>query len=183
MNESQISVRYAKALFQSASEKGVLDRVYKDMQVLTETCKLEDFTYMLELPTLQPSKKCELVKTILENELSETSLAMIYLVIKNKREGYLPDITRNYGDLYRLAKGIRAASLKTAQPVDKAAMSKIKSLIGKAYDSDVELTSSVDEEVIGGFVLTIEGKQYDASVASSLRKMRKQLLQTRIEKK
>jgi F-type H+-transporting ATPase subunit delta len=46
----------------------------------------------------------------------------------------------------------------------------------------VELTSSVDGDVIGGFVLTIEDMQYDASVASSLRKMKKQLLQSSIEK-
>jgi len=56
MNESQISVRYAKALFQSAAEQQLLDQVYKDMEVLTSTCKLEDFQYMLELPTLQPSQ-------------------------------------------------------------------------------------------------------------------------------
>ena len=183
MNESQISVRYAKALFQSASDKKVLERVYKDMQLLTETCKLDDFTYMLELPSLQPSQKCKIVNTILEKKISEISLAMIDLVIKNKREGYLLDIVRNFSDLYRRAEGIRTANLVTAQPIDKTALENIKKLIAKAYDSEVELTSSVEEEVIGGFVLTIEGMQYDASVASNLRKMRKQLLETRIEKK
>ena len=63
-----------------------------------------------------------------------------------------------------------------------AAMKSISDLIRKAYDSEVELSSSVDEDVIGGFVLTIEDMQYDASVASNLRKIKKQLLQTSIEK-
>ena len=61
-------------------------------------------------------------------------------------------------------------------------MQAIRDLIKNAYDSDVELSSSVDEDVIGGFVLTIEDLQYDASVASSLKKLKKQLLQTSIEK-
>ena len=51
------------------------------------------------------------------------------------------------------------------------------------YVASLKLSSSVNEDVIGGFVLTIEDMQYDASVASKLRKMKKQLLQTSIEKK
>ena len=108
---------------------------------------------------------------------------MINLVIKNKREIFLPGIARNFRGLYRKAMGIRSASLVTPQPVDEQALNSIKALITKTYDSDVELTSSVNKEVIGGFVLTVENMQYDASVATSLRKLKKQLLQTSIENK
>jgi len=182
MNESQISVRYAKALFQSAREQQVLDRVYRDMEALTSTCKMKEFQYMLVVPTVQPSQKNKCMDSIFENYLSKLSLSMIDLVVKNKRETYLPGIARNFMDFYRKEKGIRAASLITAQVVDEAALEGIRDLIKKAYDSEVELSTSVDENVIGGFVLTIEDMQYDASVASDLRKIKKQLLQTSIEK-
>jgi F-type H+-transporting ATPase subunit delta len=182
MNESQISVRYAKALFQSASEQQLLDKVNMDMEVLTSTCKLEDFQYMLVVPTLQPSQKIKLLRSIFEKHLSKISYSMIDLVVKNKREAYLPGIARNFMDLYRKEKGIRTATLVTAQAVDESAMNGIRTLIRKAYDSEVELSSSVAEDVIGGFILTIEDMRYDASVASNLRKLKKQLLQTSIEK-
>ena len=182
MNESQISVRYAKALFLSAAEHQQLDTVYKDMELLSDTCKLEDFQYMLEMPSLQASQKYKLIDSVFKKHLSNLSISMINLVIKNKREVYLPGIARNFGDLYRKSKGICTATLVTAGPVDDAAMKSIRDLIKKTYDADVELTSSVDGDVIGGFVLTIENIQYDASIASSLRKMKKQLLQTSIEK-
>jgi F-type H+-transporting ATPase subunit delta len=182
MNESQISVRYAKALFQSAAEQHILDDVYKDMEVLSNICKLEDFQYMLVLPTLQPSQKIKLMGTLFEKHFSRLSLAMINLVMENKRESYLPGIARNYRDLYRKTKGIRTASLITAQPTEESEMSKIRNLIRKAYDSEVDLSSSVDEDMIGGFILTIEDMQYDASVATNLKKIRNRLLQTSIEK-
>lgn len=182
MNESQISVRYAKALFQSASEQQILDTVYKDMEVLASTCKQEDFQYMLVVPTLQPSQKIKLLRSIFEKHLSKISLSMIDLVVKNKREAYLPGIARFFRDLYRSEKGVRAATLVTAQSVDDAEMNGIRKLIRKAYDSDVELTAAVDADVLGGFVLTIEDMRYDASVASNLKKLKKQLLQTSIEK-
>ena len=181
MNESQISVRYARALFQSASEKGILDEVYRDMELLSETCKLDEFQYVLVLPSLQVSQKCKVVKEVFKASMHATSLGLINLVIKNKRELYLPGISRNFKDLYRKTRGIRTAALLTAQPVDEDTISSIKDLIARAYDSEVELTSGVDEEVIGGFILTIEDMQYDASVATSLRKLKKQLLETSIE--
>lgn len=182
MNESQISVRYAKALFKSASDKGILDTVYKDMELLTETCTLEDFRYMLVIPTLQVSQKRKMVGSILGQHLSEISLSMVNLVIKNKREVFLAGIARNFCDFYRKARGISSATLVTAQPVDEASMQGIKELIKKAYDADVELASVVNDKIIGGFVLTIEDRQYDASVTSNLKKIKKQLLQTSIEK-
>ena len=182
MNESQISVRYAKALFQSASEQRILDTVYKDMKVLTSTCKLEDFQYMLGVPTLQPSQKEKLLRAIFEKHLSKISLSMIDLGVKNKREAYLPGIARFFRELYRKETGVRAATLVTAQAVDESEMNGIRKLIKKAYDSYVELTTVVVGDVIGGFVLTIEDIRYDASVASNLKKLKKQLLQTSIEK-
>lgn len=182
MNESQISVRYAKALFQSAAEQHLLDDVYKDMEVLSSTCKLEDFQYMLVVPTLQPSQKIRLVGDIFEKNISKLSLSMINLVIKNKRESFLPGIARNFKDLYRKERGISTASLITAQQVDESEMDGIRKLIKKAYDSEVELTTAVDGDVIGGFILTIEDMRYDASVANNLKNLKKQLLQTSIEK-
>ena len=177
MNESQISVRYAKALFKSAVEKKILDSVNKDMDLLAETCKLDDFQYMLELPSLQPSQKSKFISSIFAKIMSEISLALIHLVIKNKRESYLPGIARNFRDLYRTEKGIRSAELVTALEVDDSTIKSIRELIKKAYDSDVELSSSVDGDLIGGFVLKIEDRQYDSSVASNLKRMKKQLLQ------
>ena len=182
MNESQISVRYAKALFLSASEQQLLDRVNMDMEMLSSTCKLEEFQYMLVVPTLQPSQKIKVLRAIFEKHVSNITLSMLDLVVKNKRELFLPGIARNFMDLYRREKGIRTASLVTAQSIDQSAMERIRDLIRKAYDSEVELSASVNEEVIGGFVLTIEDMRYDASVASNLRKLKKQLLQTSIEK-
>lgn len=182
MNESQISVRYAKALFQSALEQQVLDEVYRDMDVLSSTCKLEEFQYMLALPTLQPSQKIKMCASIFEKHLSQISISMINLVIKNKRETNLPGIARYFRDLYRKDKGVRTARLVTAEAVDQKTMDGVRKLIKKAYDSEVELSTGVDGNVIGGFVLTIEDKRYDASVANNLRKIKKQLLQTSIEK-
>lgn len=182
MNESQISVRYAKALFYIASEKGLLDEVSRDMELLTETCKVGEFHFLITQPSLQASKKCRIIDSVLKEHLTGISLSMINLVIKNKRELYLPAIARNYGDLYRKARGIRSASLVTAHPVDQEEINRLKKLIKRAFKEEVVLTQTLDEEIIGGFVLTIEDQQYDASIARSLKKMKEKLMHNSVEK-
>ena len=182
MNESQISVRYAKALFRSASEKKLLDEVFRDMELLTETCQVTEFQYLLAQPSLQASQKCSMVESLLKSHLTGISLSLVELVIRNKREIYLPGIARNYKELYRKAKGIRSATLVTAYPVGDEEVEKIRTLIQDTFKEKVELAKTIDEEIIGGFVLTIEDMQYDASVARNLRKMKNQLMKTSIEK-
>jgi len=182
MNQSQISVRYAKALFQIASEKQLLDEVFRDMQILTITYGIPEFQNLLVQPFLKASQKCNMVESVLKNRVTRISLSLIELVIKNKREIYLPGMARNFQDLYRKARGIRSATLITAHPVEEKEVSMIRELIGKTFPGEVELTEKLDEEIIGGFVLTIEDMQYDASVARNLRDMKNQLVQTSIEK-
>jgi F-type H+-transporting ATPase subunit delta len=178
MNDSQISVRYARALFSLASEKQELDEVYRDMELLMETSKLEEFQFLLMVPSLKPGRKIEILDSVFKSSVREMTSSMIGLVVKNKRELYLPGIARNFKDMYRRAMGIRSASLVTAHPVDEKTMEGVRALIARAYDADVELATAVDQDVIGGFVLRIEDSQYDASVANSLKNIRKQLLQT-----
>ena len=179
MNESQISVRYAKALLKNASQKKILDQVNRDMDLLAETCRQEEFQYMLLVPTLKPGKKLKLMEAFFKSKISDTSLSMIKLVVENKRDIYLPGIARNFSTLYRKEMKISSASLVTAEPVETKALQEIKDMLARVYDSGVELSTRVDDGVIGGFVLTVEDMQYDASVSTGLRKLRKQLLQTR----
>jgi len=183
MNESQIAVRYAKALFQVARDQKILDQVSRDMEMLTDTCRVEDFMYMLALPSLQASQKRKIIDSVLKERISESSMSMIHLVIRNKREIYLPGIARNFMDFYRDARGITAASLVTASEVKPGVADKMRKMVSDAFGSEVDMQTSVDHKLIGGFTLTVKDQRYDASVASSLRKMKSQLLQTRIEKK
>ena len=95
MNESQISVRYAKALFKSALEQKLIDRVHKDMLLLAEICKVKDFKYMIETPAFSSDQKCNITLDILSDKISDLTISLVRLVMENKRERHIPDIARN----------------------------------------------------------------------------------------
>ncbi|MFZ5938965.1 MAG: ATP synthase F1 subunit delta [Bacteroidota bacterium] len=183
MNESSISVRYARALFQSAKDKGLMEEVNHDMELLLSVCRNEGFNRMIETPVLSGTRKCELLDHMFGDRISALTKSLLELVIRNRRDQYLQGIARYYRELYKKDKGIRSVSLVTAKPLDKETGEKFAKIIQKAFSSEIEMTTAVREELIGGFLLTVEDQLYDASVASSLKKIRKHLLQSTTEKK
>ena len=94
MNDSKISVRYSRALFQSALEKKILDKVNQDMILISEICKIAETKEFLQSPIIVPSKKIEIFHKIFGGNVEEITLSLIDLVVKNGRESYLPAIAR-----------------------------------------------------------------------------------------
>ncbi|MFC2129539.1 ATP synthase F1 subunit delta [Bacteroidota bacterium] len=176
MNDSKISVRYAKALFESALEKNILDEVRQDMIHLHEICKLEEFDSFLRSPIMKESQKRKVIGAIVEDKVQSLTMGLIDLVLKNNRELYIPGIARKFEVLYKKNKGIKSAVLVSAYSVDSNLKERVSKILKDAMKSKIDLTTEKNKELIGGFVIRIEDQQYDASVASKLKNIEKQLL-------
>lgn len=177
MNESKISVRYAKALFELAKEKNVIDAVIEDMQQVEEVCYgMANFWLMIESPVVKTSQKREAVKQIFEKDIHEITLKFLDLVLQNRREIYLKDISRNFLALCRKDQGILAAVLTSAIEMEEDSKTKLNELLAKSFSSKIELKEVIDRDLIGGFVLRIEDQQLDASVSNQLVQIKRELL-------
>ena len=182
MDLSTINVRYAKAFFLTAKEKKLLETFNADIQLINEVCKTStDFILLLESPIIKVSNKEKLITEIFKGKVHETTLNFLLLIVKNKREVHIPGICRNFLDLTRKDQNIRSALLVTATVVPSEMISKISSLLEEQLKSKVELTSKVDENIIGGIVLRLEDKQYDASVATQIKKIKQKLLESELK--
>jgi F-type H+-transporting ATPase subunit delta len=171
-------VRYTKALFQLSKEKEVVDIVFNDMKTLFQLMnESEGLQYVFQNPILKPSKKEEIIDQVFKS-FNPLTTAFIKLLLKKRREGHLHDISRNFMDFYRRDKGIENAFFVTSVIVDNVIIEKLKNLLEKSLNKVIDLTSKVDQKLIGGFVLTIGDRQYDASVQTYLEKLRRKLLDT-----
>jgi F-type H+-transporting ATPase subunit delta len=175
MNESKISVRYSRALFQSAIEKKLLDKVYQDMIFISEICKIEKIKEVLDSPIIIPSKKKKIFHGIIEKNIESITLSLVDLLIMNGRESYLPAIARVFRSETLKFKGITETELTTAIPVNDRIRKQITDLISSVFKTKVELKENVDENIIGGFILKVNDNFIDASVRNKLRKIKKGL--------
>jgi len=175
MNDSKISVRYSRALFLSALEKKILDKVNQDMIFISEICKIQETKEFIESPIIRPSKKTAIFHKMLEGNVEAITLSLIDLVVKNERESFLPAIARVFIHETMKYKGVTESVLTTAVKVNVKVKNQIIDFITEAFKTKVELEEKIDEEIIGGFILRVDDNYVDASVRHKLRKIKKEL--------
>ncbi len=176
MNDSKISVRYSKALFQSALEKKILDKVNQDMIFILEICKFPEAKEFLHSPIIPPSKKEAIFHKMFGDNVESITLSLIDLTVKNGRESYIPAIARVFIHETKKYKGITESLLTTAVKVDAKVKKQITSLISEVFKTKVELEENIDTEIVGGFILRVDDNYIDASIRNKLRKIKKELI-------
>jgi F-type H+-transporting ATPase subunit delta len=176
MNESKISVRYSKALFELALEKNILDSVSRDMLFISEICKLPDARELLTSPVIEPSQKSDIFHKILEGNVEKATLSLVDMVIKNGRAGFMPAIARVFISETMKHNGITKSTLTTAVEIDLKVKRQIIDMVSSAFNTKVELEENTDPAIIGGFILKVDDNYIDASVRNKLRKIKKELM-------
>jgi len=176
MKVGKIAVRYARALFLSAREQGILEDVRKDMKmILAAVSDLAEIKSLLESPVVESRKKTAIMVSLFEAKVGDLSLDFIRLVTGNNREDYLAAICRHFLKLYKEEKGIKMASIETATPLTNEIRQEMVAIITGAFKAEIELQEEVKKELIGGFVLRVEDKQLDSSVKGKLVRIKKEL--------
>jgi F-type H+-transporting ATPase subunit delta len=176
MNDSKISVRYVRAIFQSAQEKKILDKVYQDMIFISEICKNKETKEFLHSPIIIPSKKEAIFHKMVEGNVEKITLSLLDLIVMNGRESFIPAIARNFIHETKKFKGVTESVLTTAIKVDDNVRKQIIDLISTVFKTEVELKENLDPEIVGGFILQVEDNYIDASIRNKLRKIKKELI-------
>jgi F-type H+-transporting ATPase subunit delta len=179
MNESKITVRYAKALFSLARENKTFEDLKKDMETLYQCIReVPELNLMLKSPVIKVAEKYMIFENSFRNIFSPVTLSFIKMIIERHREEYLEGISRYFLSLLKLEQGVKQADLVTAVPLNEVLRKSILNFIHKRFKTDIELNEEVNEKLIGGFILRVGDQQIDASIASKLERIKKSLINT-----
>lgn len=181
MQNPRLASRYAKSLLDLAIERNSLETTLKDMRTLHDICaSSRDFELMLRSPVIKSDKKLAIINAVLKGQsISELTNAFIGLLISKGRELNLPEIVSAFITQYNELKDIMTVKLVTAVPVNDNLKKNIEQkLVGFMEGGTIQMETSVDESLIGGFVLEIEDRLYDASVKKKLSDIRSTLIDT-----
>lgn len=182
MDQNNVATRYAKAFFELAREKGLLEPLKEDMEALRLLSEQSsEFRHTLVSPVLKTSQKINLLDLVLEGKIRNESLELIRTLVRNKREANLPAVSANFLAMYRKNKGIETAVLTSAVPLSAQLTAQIAGMLEKEFGSAVEMKLQTDPALIGGFVLRVGDRQIDTSVQNELKKIRQTLLKTNIK--
>lgn len=174
MDITIISKRYAKALFGLALELNQLEAVKKDIDLLEEvTQENPEFKRLLSSPIIPPGKKNSIVKAVFEGKMEELTFRFLQLVTRKERELYLQEISKAFIKLYKEHHNIITIKLTSPEPMDEKSKSELVKLLATETHKTIDLSEEIDASLLGGFVLTMEDKKYDASIRHQLDRLKK----------
>ncbi len=174
MKETRAAIRYAKAVHNLATDTKSEDKVNEDMLLIAATIEEnKDVQIMLNSPVIKSSVKKATLLAIF-SKLNNISKGLINQLVENKRLAILENIARQYTILYDHYKGMQVAKVTSAVPLSDAVkekvLDKVKTIVGKK----VTLENIVDPSIIGGFILKVGDKQYDASISGKMNNLRRE---------
>lgn len=173
MSVSTVANRYAQSLIDLAVEQNKLEQIHEDMQGFKSSLESRDLVLMLKSPIINSSKKISAFKAVFGGKMDEMTMSFFNLVMKKGRESALPEITNAFIEQYRAKKNISSAKVITATKLTQEKLEAIKASLSKSGTTTFEIEEEVDESLIGGFVIEMGDKKYDASVKHKLDKLRK----------
>ena len=172
--QSRAASRYAKSLIELSLEKGELDKVFADMQLIQSVCKdSRDFVTLLQSPVVKADAKEKILKAIFADKVSSITINFLIVIAHKRREAILKDIATSCVDQYYAHKNILRTIIRSVNGVGESVKKKVSEIVKNTYNSEVEIIEEHDAKLIGGFVLKVGDKQLDASIKTKLEKLRK----------
>jgi len=178
MNNPRLAGRYAKSLIDLATELNQVDVICADMKFVQRICKSNpDFVAVLRSPIIKPGTKEKIIESITTGRVNITTGSFIRLLVRKGRETNLPEIANAFVEQFNKLRDVHQLKITTAVPISETLKGDIVAKV-KASTSlqNIEIETAVKEELIGGFVLEMEGTLVDASVLRDLKDIKKQFM-------
>ena len=171
----EIAEVYARALFEVASEHDVLDRVHDELGEVTDALsESRDLQVFFFSPYFSSQEKKDGIRKLVE-DADEHFLNFLELLAERHRMPVLFRIRRAYDRLWAEEHKLLPVSVTSAVELDEGLVRGIGERIQEQTGQEVELSSKVDADVLGGLVLQVGNMVLDASVRGRLERLRKQV--------
>jgi F-type H+-transporting ATPase subunit delta len=171
----EIAEVYARALFEAAADDGVLDRVHDELgqfaDALNEERNLQVFLFS---PYFSSEEKKQGVRRIV-TDADERVVNFLELLAERHRMPALFRIRRLFDDLWAEEHKLLPVTVTSATELDQGLVDDIGKRIQEQTGREVELSSRVDPDVLGGLRVRVGNLVLDATVRNRLEQLRKQV--------
>ncbi len=176
MSQRTVARRYAGALYEEARETGVLEAVDDDVLMLRETLDSNrELARFFESPVIPQEKKDDVVRELLSDRIEGLTLRFLRLLVGKDRETMTKAILDQYQALRDEQRGIVDAHVVVARPLADEDREAVTDALEEKTGKTIRLHVEEDEDLIGGLVIRIGDRVYDASVRNKLTNLRDRL--------
>ena len=172
--------RYAKALFDVAlEEKADLAKINQDLAAVAEIVEgNKDLALAANRVGVPDAARKALIEQVADRLGVAPQVKKLLVMITAKRQLVMAkDLAESFQERLRAHQNIVRADVTSAAPLSPEKMKALEESLSTVTGKKVELSVSVDPELLGGVVARIGSTVYDGSVKTQLQRMRQELVE------
>ena len=171
---SRAAIRYAKAILETAVSSGKANQVNGDMKsIIAAVDSSAELNEFLASPIVASDVKMKALSEVFSTVQAETQ-SLFRLLQENKRFEILEAIASQFNTQFDEMNGVEVAKVTTAFPITADLEAKILAKAASISTKKITIQNTVDPSIIGGFILRIGDKQYNASVSNRLQELKRE---------
>jgi len=172
----RVSKRYAKALLSLAIENNILEEAYHDMKLISQAFSYEkELKVVLKSPIIREGKKQNILKHLFGEKVHPLIMKYMLIIARKRRASLLDGISRQFINVYKEYLNIEPVRVTTAFQIDEPMREKVLAVARQFTNKTIEFQEKVNPEIIGGFILDLGDRRYDASIRRKLSDLKKHL--------
>jgi len=172
MSTTQISRRYASALFELISEGS---KIREDLASVAAVAVADEVADVLASPEYPAAVKSAIVVKAAGSKLAPEIERLVNLLAERNKASLLPEIYAQVEDLIHQAESELDAEVTVASPIDKSTEEKLVNALAASTGKKVRLSVSEDQSILGGLVVRIGDRKIDYSLRTKLDGLRRAL--------
>ena len=174
MTGTRAALRYAKAILDVSNAKGNAEVVSTDMKTIAAAISQNnELKLFLENPIIKGNAKLAALNEIFASANADTK-NLFSVLLQNKRLDILEAIATQYALQYDELKGVQVAYVTTATPLTPELEAQVLAKIKEISTKEITIVNEVNKDIIGGFIIRIGDKQFNASIANKLSQLKRE---------
>ncbi len=171
----EIAEVYGRSLFEVASEHDKADEIREQLgEFADELAENRDLQVFFFSPYFTPEEKKDGLEKVLEGA-DERFARFLDLLAENHRLPVLFRIRRSFDDLWAEEHRQLSVSVTSAVELDEDTVDNLASQIKDQTGQEIDLTTKVDPDLIGGLQMQVGNMIYDATIRGRLEKLRREV--------
>ena len=168
-----VASRYAIALLSVAREENDIKGYVNEVEEIAKLLKAnKELLILLKNYGLSLDEKKQVLKKCFDSRIKEYILNLFYVLIDNKRGGYILDVCNEFVRIGLNELNIKRGIVYTTIKLTSTQLTAIEKKVSKLLNANVTLTNIIDNSILGGLKVQVEDYILDDSMKNRLEKLK-----------
>lgn len=170
---TQMNKEYGTALFMLAKEQGAENEYAIDLECVSEVFGGNmQYLDLLSSPTISMDERLSAIDAAFDGAVSPDVVSFIKLLCQKGRIHSFWGAAEEYKNLLNAQNKVSTAHITSAVELTDEEKSKLKDKLEIKTGHSVMLEFSIDENILGGIIIEIDGKIIDATIKHRLNEVK-----------